>query len=614
MCALLLWWLAGLAFAPTLNAIEERSGDLAWRLYADDTLETRIVLIDINEASLSQLGPWPWPRQRLAQLSDRLAAEGAALQVFDVIFPSAASDDAQLIASLQKNHAVLAQTFALEPHTQASTGQPAAALPWVACLANLPQAQGFIANAAGFANLPVGHISPVLTPDGAVRQQPAVICHQDKAYPALFVAAVSLALADKPVNLEAGTGLLGPHWRLTGASFDLTGIALDSQGSVRVPWTLQPHAFVSISASDVLSGRIPQKILDNAWVIVGSTALGLNDRVATPFGGNSAGLMVHAQLLRGVFEGAIPVQPRLAPWLSALVAVLGSLLLATMGRLRQKPVFTLILSALALCLILWLVKAVLLTRFGLWLPWLPAATYIVLFAFCLSMIEYALDRIQRDRLFTHLTSYLPGPVAAALVNQDPSDAIDATRRNITVLFADIRNFSAYCEARPPEESTAVLHAFFSLVTRLVEQHGGLVESFQGDAVVAVWGSGPGGPAPDLALEAALVLFKESRQIFPGPLADELAPLELGMGLETGMATVGSFGLARRRTHLAIGHPVTTAARLQEMSAELAHPILVGEGMAASLGNHRLVSMGTFLLEGLQTPSHIYAYPLRDCVE
>jgi adenylate cyclase len=264
--------------------------------------------------------------------------------------------------------------------------------------------------------------------------------------------------------------------------------------------------------------------------------------------------------------------------------------------------------------VLWLIKATLLTRYGLWLEWLPPALYLLLFAFSLGMIEYALDRIQRDRLLTHLTSYLPGPVAAALANQDPSDAIDATRRSITVLYADIRNFSAYCETRPPEESTAVLHAFFSLIARLVEQHGGLVESFQGDAALAVWGSGTSPPNPDKALACALALFKESRQIFPSTVPEGLIPLELGIGLETGVATVGSFGLARRRTHLAIGHPVTTAARLQEMTAELAHPILVGEGLAASLGSHQLVSMGNFLLDGLQTPVHIYAYPLRDCVE
>jgi adenylate cyclase len=96
--------------------------------------------------------------------------------------------------------------------------------------------------------------------------------------------------------------------------------------------------------------------------------------------------------------------------------------------------------------------------------------------------------MERDRIFAHLSSYLPGPVAAALAARDPSDAIEADRKNISVLFADIRNFSAYCEARPPEETTAVLHAFFSMATQVVEKHGGMVESFQGDAVLAVWGA------------------------------------------------------------------------------------------------------------------------------
>jgi len=183
-----------------------------------------------------------------------------------------------------------------------------------------------------------------------------------------------------------------------------------------------------------------------------------------------------------------------------------------------------------------------------------------------------------------------------------------------VLFADIRNFSIYCETRPPEEATAVLHAFFSMVTRLVELNGGVVESFQGDAVLAAWGSESDTSQPDLALTTAVAIFRESLKLLPRPQPDELAPLALGIGLETGLATVGSFGLARRRTHLAIGHPVTMAQRLQEMTIELAHPILLGEGIAASIGSHRLVSQGVFLLEGLKTPSHIYAYPLSECFE
>jgi len=108
LAAALVWWIVGLGFGPALRATEERSADLAWRLQASDVRERRIILIDIDEASISQVGPWPWPRQQLAQLSDRLAAEGAALQVYDIIFSANTSQDATLLASFKKNHAVIA--------------------------------------------------------------------------------------------------------------------------------------------------------------------------------------------------------------------------------------------------------------------------------------------------------------------------------------------------------------------------------------------------------------------------------------------------------------------------------------------------------------------------
>lgn len=609
LLALALWLAAMAAFPGAIGLLEELSGDWIWRMAAADSRERRIILIDIDEPSLQQLGPWPWPRSRVAELSDRLAGEGAGLQIFDIVFPSTADDDARLLASLKKNNAVLSQIFALEPNTQAASGQPAAPLPWAACPPSLPQALGYIANHRGFAGLPVGHITPLVEGDGMVRRQPAVICSQGKPYPALFVAALAQAMGGPAIGLEAGSGLFGPVRELSGPALQEGGIPLDAQGNVRVPWTLRPEGFISIAASDVLAGRTPQGLLDNAWVLVGSTALGLNDRVATPFGSSSAGLMVHAQLLRGALDRSIPAPPRYAPFYQLLAALLGMLLLAPASR---KSLVALAAATAGVVVALWLFKALLLVRPALWVEWVAVALYLLLFALSLGLLEFARSRLERDRLYTHLASYLPGPVAAALVRKDPTGAIDADRRNITVLIADIRNFSAYCETRPPEASTTVLHAFFSMVTDQVEQHGGLVESLQGDAVLAVWGSGDGGPDPEAALQAALAILRESRQLLPAPEPEDLAPLAVGIGLETGIATVGSFGPARRRTHLAIGHTVTTAARLQEMTAELAHPILVGEGTAAGIASHRLESQGVFLLDGLKAPCHIYAYPLKDC--
>ncbi|WP_306604987.1 CHASE2 domain-containing protein [Azonexus sp.] len=612
LLAVLAWVVLLLSFPATLRVLEERSADWIWRMAASGERERRIILVDIDENSLQQLGSWPWSRSRMAELSDRLNAEGAALQVFDMVFPSTAAGDDQFLRSLQKNNAVLGQVFALEENTGAASGVPAGALPWAACPPVLPVAKGHIANHAGLSGLPTGHITPRIEVDGVIRHQPGIICDQGKAYPALFIAALGQALDKPELRFEAGRGLFGPDWQLYGPSLTRDGLPLDDQGNVRIPWMLQPDSFISLSAADVLAGRVPQGLLANAWVLVGSTALGLNDRIATPFGGSGAGLTVHAQLLHGVLDNHLPVTPRLGLLYQALAAVAGTLLLLALSRFCTGRPLLLVTGTALLLALLWLLKALLLVRFALWLEWVQVGMFLCLLALILSFVEHLRSRLERDRLYNHLASYLPASVAAALVRQDPSDTIDATRANITVLFADIRNFSGYCETNPPEAATAVLHAFFSMVTKVVEQHNGQVESFQGDAVLAVWGTAGNGPDPESALRAALDILQASRSLLPPPLPEDLAPLGLGIGLETGMATVGSFGLARRRTHLAIGHTVTTAARLQEMTAELAHPILVGEGMAASLGDHRLNSQGSFLLEGLKSPCHIYAYPLKEC--
>ncbi len=606
-------WLAALsAFTGTLEVLEERSGDLVWRLAAGSERERRLILVDVDESSLAQLGSWPWGRGRLAELSERLRQEGAALQIYDMVFPAAANGDDQFAKALRNNNAIIGQVFALEDHTSAATGVPAGALPWAGCPPGLPAARGFIANHGGLADLPVGHLTPRIEQDGVIRQQPAVICNDGKAYPALFIAALRHVLGNPELDIEPGKGLLDAHRQLYGASLGRESLPLDLSGNVRVPWMLQPEGFISVSAADVLAGRVPKGLMANAWVLVGSSALGLNDRVVTPFGGSGAGLMVHAQLLHGVLDNHIPVAPRYGALYQIGLALLGGLsLLVLYRRLAGRPLVPIVWALVLVCLF-WVIKAVLLVKYSIWLEWVLAGLYLFLLAIMLGLTDHLRSRLERDRLFNHLSSYLPAPVAAALVRRDPSDTIDAARANITVLFADIRNFSAYCETNPPEAATAVLHAFFSMVTQVVEAHGGQVESFQGDAVLAVWGTAGRGPEPGRALDAALGILHAGQDLLPPPQPDDLAPLDLGLGLETGVATVGSFGLARRRTHLAIGHTVTTAARLQEMTAELAHPILIGEGMAAALGDHRLTSQGSFLLEGLKSPCHVYAYPLKEC--
>jgi adenylate cyclase len=163
--------------------------------------------------------------------------------------------------------------------------------------------------------------------------------------------------------------------------------------------------------------------------------------------------------------------------------------------------------------------------------------------------------------------------------------------------------------RPPEESAALLHAFFSRAVRIVEAHGGVVEAFQGDAVIAIWNATePTRRHPQQALEAALALLREIPALFPSSPPEGLEPLAIGVGMETGTALVGSVGPASRRHHTALGETVTVAVRLQAMTADLAQPLLVGPGAAARLPAASLASLGEFLLEGLTRSYTLYALP------
>ncbi|MBK9237052.1 MAG: hypothetical protein IPO19_14055 [Rhodoferax sp.] len=118
---------------------------------------------------------------------------------------------------------------------------------------------------------------------------------------------------------------------------------------------------------------------------------------------------------------------------------------------RRFPVYLLPLSALAWGALLWGAHATLLLQHALWIGWAGPTVFIFVTGSVMGVVEHAKSRIDRDRLYTHLSSYLPAPVAASLALQSPSSAIKASTKQVSVMFADIRNFSAYCEARPPKK-------------------------------------------------------------------------------------------------------------------------------------------------------------------
>lgn len=621
--------------APGLiDSIDERSGEWAWRLAAGASggEERRVVIVDIDENSLARIGAWPWSRPRMAELLDKLSAAGAGPVAFDIAFPDARPGDAAFAAALQRHPAVLAQIFSLDNVTPAA-GQLQGAMNGIGCNPPLPEASGFIGNTAAL-QAAAGHITPRIAADGAVRKLPALVCYAGQAYPALGLATLlraadvsSSSAGSSRFQLLPGAGLLEPAWRLSHPALPGAGVPLDGNGDIRLSYRLPRQAFISISAADVLEGRAPAHLLRGAWILVGATAFGLGDVVPTPHGGAVGGVEVHAQFISALLDERLPYRPNGAALFAVGLALLGGCLclLVAAGARRfpapdnrrrhpvQLPVWALPLAAIAFALILLGLHVALLLGRNLWLGWAAPAAFVLCAGLLLAAVEHARTRFERERLYGNLSAYLPASVAREIAFNEVTGAIEAERREISVLFVDIRNFSAYCEGRPPDETAALLQAFFTTAARVIKTHHGVVEEFVGDAVMAIWNAPQACPDHTAhALAAANELIEACSRLFPEIPPPGLEPLAVGVGLETGEALVGSFGPADRRTHAALGETVTVAARLTAMTGELAHPLLVGEKAAEKLAASasttnlpQLVSLGAFLLEGLRRPRQVF---------
>lgn len=597
-------------FSAPLRIVEEQLGALAWQLNPDTIPEERISIIAIDDKSLEQLGAWPWPRDTLTQLSNALREAGVQLQLYDIFFPESNEGDAAFAEALLAGPALLAQVPVLQSSQDVRAGELTHPLSGIQCSndSGLPVAQGYFGNAPVFNAVAKGHISVFVDADGGIRQQPALVCHQGQAYPALALSALLQATSatNWSATLQQGSNLLAPAQQLSFSAYPGLSIPLDADGAMRISFARAPEAYRYFSAVDVINGNFDAAALADTPALVGRTAFGLMDIVPTPFGGSVPGVEMHARILGSLLDNNIPYTPRAATSIQFALGLLFALVLVFVAGRREK----LAMGGLALSLVLMPLAALLLhvqalDIAALWLGWLPSACFAVLASALLVFHEYARVRLERSRIMSNFSSYLPPDLAHEIAYSLPSSSIDARRQNLTLLCADLRNFSAYSEARPPEESAALLHFFFTRATDIVERHKGQVREFKGDGLLAVW-EGADSAAARHALDAALEMQSGIQDLLPDTLPQGLEPLALGIGIEQGPALIGSIGAAQRRTYTMLGETVTIVLRIQDMTAELAQPILVGECAARQLPASGLISQGSYLLSGLQTPHVLFA--------
>jgi adenylate cyclase len=561
--------------------------DAFLRLQVSTAPEPRILVVDIDEASLGELGPWPWPRERLAHLVEilltRYAARGVAL---DILLPAASGAEGDMRLALLAAHGPLVPAQAFDFDFAGNRPQPVLdgyLGGAIAGQAGGVPATGFIGNFPGLARAPhVGAIGFIPDADGALRHVPLVTRFGGKAYPAL-----GLAL----VNCCTGRPAL----------------AIENAGLMRIPYTRDWRAYTVVSAGDILAQRIAPEGASERLVLIGSSSLGMGDRVSTPLAANRPGLGVQATILSALLDRQEGRQP--APWPGRLIAclfALASCVACTLAFPRLSAASCVLL--LGATSALWLGLAYIVAPHDpVFAPVGPLGTNLFLLAVA---VPYGWQQAQRRsrHLLQTLRQYVAPAVVEQLLRSEEEDPLRPRRCDVTTLVADMEGYTSQVETLPVEAAATLTRDFLDCLTGPVIAHQGTLDKYTGDGMMAFWGAPlPQAEHADLALDAARAIQVRVDELSASRVRQGYQPLRVRIGIESGAAMAGDFGTMFRSIYTAVGDGVNTAARLEQVARDFTHNVIIGPGTVERSRRHRFLALGERLLRGKERATPLYTF-------
>ena len=566
---------------------DERLRDYFIRMQASDNAEQRVTVVDIDEASLAAIGPWPWSRAQLTTLLESLLSDyGANGVALDMVLPehADAAGDAGLASLARYEPVVMAQAFDyVSRPAPLRVGTLAGGAP-VANSSRAAVANGFIANHAGLAQAGLaGNIGFVPDEDGVLRHLPMMTAFEGREYPAL-----SLALFD------------------CCATANNKGVAPDNEPFSRIPFSRNWSAYTVISAAEILNLRAPVAELSGRLVLVGSSALGLSDRVATPLSTSTAGVMVHAAQLSALLDAQAGIAP--ARWPGRWVAALFSMLVAALA-VYTFPRFSAAsnMALLGGASLAWLGMAYMICPHdGGFSASGPLLSNLFLLVVAVPF-DWQVAQRESRQLLGALRQYVAKSVVDELLRSKVKDPLAPVQREVTTLIADMEGYTGHVESLSMNEAAQLTRDFLDCLTRPVLEKGGTLDKYTGDGLVAFWGAPlPNAEHADLALDAAQQIILEVQRFSLARQKEGKPPLRVRIGIESGIAMAGDFGSSTRSIYTAVGDSVNIASRLQVLARDFPHDIIIGQGTVTCAKRHRFTLLGEVTLRGKVMPTTLYA--------
>jgi adenylate cyclase len=638
---------AGYYEVPVIARLEHLVYDARLHLTMPRSVDPRIVIVDIDERSLAAEGRWPWRRDRLGLLLDRLFDEYKIRAVgFDVVFaerdessglgvlrnlaqnelravPGFQSTLDQIAPSLEFDRifaekikgrgVVLGYYFNRDAEDVAAKVNelPQPVLPkgifqgrnirptaWTGYGANLPELQQAAAAA--------GHFNPWPDQDGVTRRVPMLAERGGAYYEPLSLAIVRLVLGMpevRPGFTDAGgwaKDYPGLEWLEVGE----LRIPVDRDVTALVPYRGRERSFPYVSATDVLTGKAARADLEGRIVLVGSTAPGLNDLRSAPVGNVFPGVEIHANLVSGMLDGRIKQMPPYVLGAEFTLLLLAGLVMALVLPLlnpHQATLATLgvVVAVVGINLAVWQYA-------NLVLP-LASGLLMVLLLFGLNMsYGFFVESRAKKQIAGRFGQYVPPELVDEMSRHPERFSMEGESRDMSVLFSDVRGFTTISEGLDPKELSQLMNQFLTPLTQVIYRRRGTIDKYMGDCIMAFWGAPlADGQHQRHAILAGLEMLATMEALQPQFRSRGWPDLHIGVGVNSGRMSVGNMGSEIRVAYTVMGDAVNTASRFEGLTKQYGVGMIVGEATRAACKDIVFRDLDRVRVKGKTEPVSIY---------
>ena len=601
-----------ISFLPILNplqifsSLQNYSFDTFQRILPREVyLEDPVVIIDIDDRSLAEIGQWPWSRNQLANLTNQ--AYAAAALGFDIVFAEPdRTNPKNLIASYDLNEELTKELVALpsndelfaeaiENHGTVILGQALnnnqnilSAKAKFGLVTQGDDPKQFVANYSGAqSNITildasargVGSMS-IGNNDAIVRQLPTFESIGNQLIPSLALEMTRVAVGASTFQIKSSNASSEEAY---GAQTGINNIKL---GPLTIPTTAEGNAWIyftatknisTVSAVDVIEGVIPPEFFEGKVALVGTSAAGLLDLRSTPTEKNIPGVTIIAQFIQQIFANEFLQRP---DWLfgAEFLAGLGLAILITLSIQALGPIGGLSVLILGSGGILG--SSYYFFKFKLFLvdPISPLVIALSVYI-AVTFFNFLFTELERSRVRGAFAQYLSPEMVNRLAESNESLVLGGERKEMTFLFSDIRGFTKISEQykEDPEALTQLINQLLTVLSNAILDHGGTIDKYMGDCIMAFWNA-PTDQADhrQLAIKAAHAMnqaLDEFNLSMKGNLESEL---EIGIGINSGECIVGNMGSDKRFDYTVLGDSVNLASRLESQSSNYGLHMIIGE--------------------------------------